>query len=62
MTLAMRQQIEELAWTVPVMRPNGQWNCQDWLTELLARMQEKGLITPAQLDEALEAARNAWIG
>ncbi|OSD02660.1 hypothetical protein PYCCODRAFT_1435312 [Trametes coccinea BRFM310] len=60
MTLAMRREIEALAWTVPVMWPNGQWNCQDWLLDLLARMREKGLITLSQLDDAVKAARNAW--
>ncbi|CDO68392.1 hypothetical protein BN946_scf184815.g39 [Trametes cinnabarina] len=60
MSLAMRQRIEALAWSVPVMYPNGQWNCQDWLIDLLGRMRNEGLIDDQTLRTVIGAARDAW--
>ncbi|KAL7283957.1 hypothetical protein PYCCODRAFT_329616 [Trametes coccinea BRFM310] len=60
LSLAARKRLEQLAWTVPVMYPNGRWNCQDWLLDLLARMRNEGLITEQQMQNAVRAARNAW--
>ncbi|CDO71169.1 hypothetical protein BN946_scf184845.g39 [Trametes cinnabarina] len=61
MTFAMRKQIEEVAFTVPVMQPNGQWNCQDWLLDLLDRLRQNGLISDQNLKEVVSAARDAWL-
>ncbi|KAL7283972.1 hypothetical protein ACG7TL_001244 [Trametes sanguinea] len=61
MTREMRKRIEELAWTVPVIYPNGQWNCQNWLVDLLGRMQDCGLITDEILNKAIDGARNAHV-
>ncbi len=48
MTLATRLRIEQLAMGVPVMRmrPGGgdDWNCQDWMRELAARMVAERLL------------------
>ncbi|CDO71170.1 hypothetical protein BN946_scf184845.g40 [Trametes cinnabarina] len=57
MKLATRKRIEELAWTVPVLYPNGWWNCQDWLLDLFERMRAEGLITEQKVQEAVRDAR-----
>ncbi|TFY80707.1 hypothetical protein EWM64_g3309 [Hericium alpestre] len=54
--LAQRKGIEKLAGTVRVMKPNGWWNGQNWIVELLNRAVEEDIITPQQRDAALVAA------
>ncbi|KAI0699185.1 hypothetical protein C8T65DRAFT_660081 [Cerioporus squamosus] len=55
-SLERRKRIEELAAQIPVMVPDGTWNCQDWLLELFERMVAVGLIPAEKRDEVLAAA------
>ncbi|OSD02661.1 hypothetical protein PYCCODRAFT_1435313 [Trametes coccinea BRFM310] len=60
LSLAARQRIEQLALEVPVLYPNGRWNCQDWLIDLLSRMVKDKLITDEQMNQGLREARTAY--
>lgn len=54
--LAQRLQIEELARQVPVMVPDGTWNCQDWILDLLSRMVSEGILPKDSPDSAVISA------
>ncbi|KAI0360324.1 hypothetical protein OH77DRAFT_1418213 [Trametes cingulata] len=54
-SLADRQKIEDLAWKTPVMIPDGTWNCQDWLLDLLRRVTAAGLVSQEKVDSVLNA-------
>ncbi|KAI0315312.1 hypothetical protein OF83DRAFT_1132613 [Amylostereum chailletii] len=56
MTLQTRSQIEALALQVPVMAPDGTWNCQDFLKDLLQKMVEAGIIDKDKKDSVIEMA------
>ncbi|KAI0336633.1 hypothetical protein GY45DRAFT_1315217 [Cubamyces sp. BRFM 1775] len=58
MSLAMRQSIERLALEVPVMWPDGTWNCQNWILDLLTRMYRSGIISQRRWEEVVGAAHN----
>lgn len=49
-SLADRLRIEGLARDTPVMVPDGTWNCQDWLLDLLQRIVSAGLISQDKRD------------
>ncbi|KAI0777399.1 hypothetical protein BD413DRAFT_601835 [Trametes elegans] len=44
MDLRARRAIENIAWTVPVMQPDGIWNCQNWINALLLKLLEGRVI------------------
>jgi hypothetical protein len=57
MNLGQRKALEEIASTTEVYEPNGLWNCQDWVAEVLRKAAEKGLVNAQQVDKVLAAAR-----
>ncbi|KAJ6578186.1 hypothetical protein B0H19DRAFT_1062721 [Mycena capillaripes] len=58
LTHVQRVALEKIAAQTDVYIPNGQWNCQDWVVDVLAHAVEDGLISAAARDEALSAARS----
>ncbi|KAA1470861.1 hypothetical protein DENSPDRAFT_880032 [Dentipellis sp. KUC8613] len=56
LTLAQRRMLEKLAGAVRIMKPNGWWNGQNWVVEVLKAAAEQDLITPEQRDTAILAA------
>ena len=53
---AQRRRVEELAWEVPVMVPDGVWNGQDWIRALLECMVVEGLVAREAVDVMLAQA------
>ncbi|KAI0765406.1 hypothetical protein C8Q74DRAFT_1288168 [Fomes fomentarius] len=51
-----RRKVEQLAWDTPVMYPNGDWNCQNWVRGLLVKMVEAGLMAQQTVDEVVKCA------
>ncbi|TFK80585.1 hypothetical protein K466DRAFT_605213 [Polyporus arcularius HHB13444] len=62
MSLAVRRRIEQLAWGVQVAKPNGQWNCQNWVLDLLCKIYWDGIISQATWSEVVSKAHHAWDG
>jgi len=57
LTPAQRVALEGIAVRTEVCVPNGEWNCQDWVIEVLARAVEDDLLSAAEKDAALNVAR-----
>jgi len=58
LTLEQRQELEQIAWNVGVVRPDGEFNCQNWAAAVLAvavarGMLEEGIVLRV-LNEALK--------
>jgi hypothetical protein len=51
-----RAALERVANSVGVMRPNGWWNGQNWVVEVLKRAVEHDLISPEERDKAIYSA------
>ncbi|KAG9219234.1 hypothetical protein CCMSSC00406_0001644 [Pleurotus cornucopiae] len=49
--------IEEIASRTPVCKPDGEWNCQNWLETVLDEMVEKGVLPGDVVQAALQQAR-----
>ncbi|KAI0711517.1 hypothetical protein C8Q76DRAFT_61293 [Earliella scabrosa] len=60
MSLAHRQEIERIAWKVLVHKPDGQWNCQHWIINLLYKMVDARIISKNGAEYAFGAAHHAW--
>ncbi|KAL7283968.1 hypothetical protein ACG7TL_001240 [Trametes sanguinea] len=58
MSLQTRQYIEEISKTVPVMAPNGQWNCQHWTMALIGELLQKNIIDQRTWDRVLAEAHH----
>lgn len=54
---AQRQTLERIASSTEVLVPNGEWNCQDWIIEVLRQAVRQDLITALQRDTALAIAQ-----
>ncbi|EIM80990.1 uncharacterized protein STEHIDRAFT_161997 [Stereum hirsutum FP-91666 SS1] len=48
--------LEEIAREVDVMEPDGEWNCQDWVREVLRRAVEKGVLEGVVCERVLREA------
>ena len=57
MTLSQRKHLERIALGTQVMMPNGQWNCQNWITAVLKEAVNQYLLDGRIVDQALYAAR-----
>lgn len=55
MSLEERRRLESIASTTPVRKPDGAWNCQDWLITVLEASVQQGLITHKECRSALAA-------
>ncbi|KAJ8503282.1 hypothetical protein ONZ45_g10999 [Pleurotus djamor] len=52
-----RKTIEEIAKSTPVRKPDGDWNCQDWLETVLMEAVRRGLLPYDGVQAALRRAR-----
>lgn len=57
MTFAERQTLEKIAINTLVKIPNGQWNNQDWCTEVLEEAVKQGILTALEVKAATDRAR-----
>ncbi|KAJ7136868.1 hypothetical protein C8R44DRAFT_608325 [Mycena epipterygia] len=57
LTLEQRRALERIAAETRVCVPNGEWNCQDWVMEVLARAVETDLLSAGERDAALSVAQ-----
>lgn len=48
--------LEEMAREVDVMEPDGEWNCQDWVREVLRRAVGKGVLEGVVCERVLREA------
>ncbi|KAI0765205.1 hypothetical protein C8Q74DRAFT_1371053 [Fomes fomentarius] len=60
MTFQMRQAVETLSWQIPVQVPDGRWNCQLWIIDLLNKMVQKRIITEAIWSDVIAKATHAY--
>ncbi|KZT24274.1 hypothetical protein NEOLEDRAFT_1148865 [Neolentinus lepideus HHB14362 ss-1] len=51
-----RQALEHIAMIHPIRVPDGSWNCQDFIKEILAEAVRQGLFDPEVVDKALQKA------
>jgi hypothetical protein len=58
MTLDERQKLEEIAGNTQVLRPDGEWNCQNWLITVLETAEAQGLIMNEEWSAAVDEAMN----
>ncbi|KAI0777332.1 hypothetical protein BD413DRAFT_490404 [Trametes elegans] len=56
---AHRRRLEELAWETPVMHPNGEWNCQNWVLAFFDKVVADGLVAQAKIDHIVQEAEKA---
>lgn len=56
MTLAQRTELEKIASETEVEVPNGEWNCQNWIVEVLNEAIAVGLFSTAQVSKVLHEA------
>lgn len=56
MSLEQRKALEEIASSTEVYQPNGVWNCQDWVMEVLRKAVERGLLDAQQVEKVLTTA------
>ncbi|KAF7334652.1 hypothetical protein MVEN_02295700 [Mycena venus] len=57
LTRAQRGALEAIAGRTEVCVPNGEWNCQNWVMEVLECAVADGLVSAAERDAALDAAK-----
>ncbi len=50
-----RQAIERISWETPVHVPDGQWNCQSWIADLLNRLAQAKIISSGTWAEVVAA-------
>ncbi|KAF8074810.1 hypothetical protein FPV67DRAFT_599354 [Lyophyllum atratum] len=55
MSLEDRRRLENIASATPVRKPDGGWNCQDWLITVLEASVLQGLVTTKECRSALAA-------
>ena len=56
LTLGQRKKLEGIAQGTPVVMPNGEWNCQHWVSDLLEKAVEQNLLVEEVVRNALAAA------
>jgi hypothetical protein len=57
MSLGQRKALEMIALSTEVYEPNGAWNCQDWVIEVLRKAVEARLLEAQQVNKALAVAQ-----
>ncbi|KAJ7122044.1 hypothetical protein C8R43DRAFT_51727 [Mycena crocata] len=57
LTRAQRSALEDIARTSDARVPNGEWNCQNWVMEVLSRGVAAGLLSAAERDAAITVAQ-----
>lgn len=58
LTLVQRRALEDIAAETRVCVPNGEWNCQDWIIEVLGRAVEEDLVSAMEMDTAIRLAQS----
>ncbi|KAL1746300.1 hypothetical protein HDZ31DRAFT_34531 [Schizophyllum fasciatum] len=56
LTLAQRRKLECIAGVEPVMPPDGEWNCQDWVMSVLRKATHVGVMDVETVNGAVEEA------
>ena len=56
LALPQRRWLEGVAGAEPVRKPNGRWNCQDWVLSVFAQAVRAGVLARAQVESALAEA------
>jgi hypothetical protein len=56
MSLSQRELLEDIGNRTEVVKPNGKWNCQDWIITVLKRAEAQGVVTRDEWTAAVEAA------
>ena len=56
LTPSRRKVLEGIAWNTPVMMRNGEWNCQNWTTNVLMEAVRQNLLKNEIVDRALITA------
>ena len=57
LTLSQRKDLERIALDTPVMMPNGEWNCQNWTTDVIKEAMKQKLLESRIVDGVLISAR-----
>ncbi|KAJ7448515.1 hypothetical protein FB451DRAFT_1411260 [Mycena latifolia] len=58
LTLEQRRTLDSIAARTEVCIPNGDWNCQDWVIEVLGGAVEAGVLSTAERDAALRVGQS----
>ena len=56
LTLAQRRKLEGIAAVEPVLAPDGEWNCQDWVVSVIRKAAHAGIMDNGIVDDAIEEA------
>ncbi|GLB42021.1 hypothetical protein LshimejAT787_1100360 [Lyophyllum shimeji] len=56
LTLEQRKELEQIAWNVGVVRPDGEFNCQNWAAAVLAVAVARGMLKEVAVLEVLNEA------
>lgn len=56
MSLSQRKRLEDIGSHTAVLKPNGKWNCQDWIITVLERAEADGLVTHDEWTTAVDLA------
>ncbi|KAF8149946.1 hypothetical protein B0H34DRAFT_678882 [Crassisporium funariophilum] len=56
LTYEQRQGLESVAAAEPVLRPNGWWNCQNWVVSVLVKTIQNGIFSREQVEPVLVQA------
>lgn len=57
LTLSQRKSLEGVAQETPVMMPNGEWNCQHWVADVLEKAVEQDILVKEVVEKVLASAR-----
>jgi hypothetical protein len=57
MSLEDRKRLEKIGSDMPVLAPNGEWNCQDWVILVLVEAESQGLISRELWKRVIEEAQ-----
>jgi hypothetical protein len=58
MDLEQRRRLEKISERTEVVKPNGKWNCQDWIVSVLESAEAEGLVSREEWTKTVEQARN----
>jgi hypothetical protein len=56
MSLSQRKKLEDIGNRTDVVKPNGKWNCQDWIVTVLKCAEAQGLVTRDEWTTAVDLA------
>ncbi|KAJ7292929.1 hypothetical protein C8J57DRAFT_10660 [Mycena rebaudengoi] len=59
LSLEDRQRLEHIASRTQVYEPNGIWNCQDWVKDVLRQAVEAGVVTDTQCQAAFTSTSHS---